>query len=52
VRAPAARRDRLGDRVRALGRGTVRKQDLGTLGGIGLGDRTSDAAARTGDDGP
>ena len=52
VRAPAARRDRLGDRVRALGRRAVREQNLCALGGAGLGDRASDAAARAGDDGP
>jgi hypothetical protein len=50
-RAPAARRDRVGDRARTLGRGAMREQDDGSLGGIRLCDGTADPAARAGDDG-
>jgi hypothetical protein len=51
VRAPAARRDRVGHLRRALGRGAVGEQHDGSLVGVGLGDRASDPAARAGDDG-
>jgi hypothetical protein len=49
-RAPAARRDRVGDLLRAVGRGAVREQYDGSLSGVRLGYRAPDPAARARDD--
>ena len=49
--APAVRRDRVRDLVRAFAGVAVREQHHGALGGIRLGDGTPDPAARAGHDG-
>jgi hypothetical protein len=46
-----ARADRVGDLARAVLRCAMREQYDGSLGGVRLGDRAPDPAARPGDDG-